>query len=60
MCWHKWAKWETFEEGYLRTEYSLHGEKLAESEKFLSGRFIRQRRICSKCGKLQLRRETDT
>jgi len=59
FCWHRWDKWKQTGEGFLRVEYNhLTGEKLNESEKFISNYFIRQERECSKCGKKQLRRAT--
>lgn len=61
MCWHKWGKWEDYAEGYLRVEYDpFTYTKLEDSQKYMSGKFIRQKRVCSKCGKVQLRREMDT
>lgn len=57
MCWHRWDKWKVTGEGVFMVEYDVFtGFKLAPSEKFVSGCFIKQQRECEKCGKIQLRR----
>jgi len=57
LCWHRWTKWKISGEGYLQAEYdALTGVHLEQHEKFISGKYVRQQRECTKCGKVQLRR----
>jgi hypothetical protein len=51
MCWHKWDKWEEYEQPYSYTPGIL-------SPRFIQGEILhsiefRQKRICTKCGKVQ-------
>lgn len=46
FCWHNWSKWEQYiEEGTVQA-HPFSKNMLPYSEK-------RQKRICSKCGKIQ-------
>lgn len=61
-CWpwsHKWTKWELFAEGkMLKTFNALTGNPLnVDGKPAIIGRYIEQRRECTECGKLQMRRE---
>ena len=57
-CWfwfHQWAKWQTFEERYA----ALHDNNPITGEaRTIGGHVCYQKRICERCGKVQLRRET--
>ena len=43
MCWHKWTKWETYENQYRRIIRDNAYDCVD----------IRQKRTCKKCGKAQ-------
>jgi len=51
---HKWAKWEILDEGQIITTTVLFQEKPLG---VITGRWIRQKRVCEQCQKLQLRTE---
>ena len=48
MCWHKWSKWEVYEQMYEHVvlKGEIAGTRFPFSE-------TRQRRKCEKCGKVQ-------
>jgi hypothetical protein len=46
MCWHRWTKWQTFEEGTAQFVWP-RGE----------ARYLYQRRHCRKCDKTELNRQ---
>jgi hypothetical protein len=49
FCWHNWTKWEQYtEEGVI-----TGGLLVKKEDKGMSYRELRQRRRCTKCGKVQ-------
>lgn len=46
MCWHKWTKWEQYDEEGMQQRHPFAKEMLPYREK-------RQKRHCIKCGKEQ-------
>jgi len=50
MCWHKYTKWVTVEEGRVYTKSAIFSDQPR-----VTGNYLVQKKTCEKCGKVKMR-----